>query len=136
MLLKNPFLKIILSLMIPVTIASIPPESSSFSIIIKNDTGFSLRIDSFEDNCGKVYIRKINPFFLAPGESIEFDKVVPIIHHYEMCANGTCEGSALGMDHSVNRYYLHAILKGQCLCVIQKPSIWPGIIKCNVLYRI
>jgi hypothetical protein len=108
-----------------------------FSIIIKNDTGAQLRIDSFEDNCGKVYIKEISPLYLAPGESIKFNKLVPIIHHYKMCANGTCEGSALGMNHIVNKYILQAILKKHCLSVIQKPSIWPGIIKCNkAQYRI
>lgn len=101
-----------------------------FSIIIKNDTGVHLRIDSFEDNCGNIYIKEMSPVFIVPGDSIQFKNVVPTIHHYKMCANGTCEGSALAISYEQKSYTLQAILKGSCLCVIQKPLIWPGIIRC------
>ena len=47
-----------------------------------------------------------------------------------MCANGTCEVSAVGINRIVNKYALKAIQKDLCTCVIVEPLIWPGIVEC------
>ena len=106
-------------------------QAFAFSIIIKNETGAPLRIDSFENNCGKILIEDTNPLLLSSGESIKFDNVMPIMHHYRMCANGTCEGSALGMTLNIEKYIIVVTLKNQCICVTQNPLIWPGRFQCN-----
>lgn len=106
-------------------------QAFAFSIIIKNETGVPLRIDSFENNCGIFLIEDTNPLLLASGESIEFDNVMPIVHHYRMCANGTCESTSLGMTLGVEEYVIVVTLKDQCICVKQKPLIWPGTFKCK-----
>lgn len=124
------FLKVVLALVFLVTI-TFSSVTFAFSIVIKNETGVTLRIDVLEDNCGKAFIQESNPLSLASGESIRFENVMPIVHHYRMCANGTCEGSSLGMTLGVEEYVIVVTLKNQCICVKQKPLIWPGIFKCK-----
>ncbi len=114
--------------LITVTVSSV---TFAFSIIIKNETGVPLRIDSFEDNCGGVLIQESNPCSIATGESIRFENVMPIVHHYRMCAKGTCESTSLGMTSRVEEYVIVVTLKDQCICVKQKPLIWPGTFKCK-----
>lgn len=122
--------KVVLVLVILITIffGSI---SFAFSIVIKNETGVTLRIDALEDNCGEVFIQETNPLLLTAGESFRFDNVMPIVHHYRMCANGTCESSCLGMALGVKEYVIVVTLNNQCICVKQKPLIWPGKFKCK-----
>lgn len=122
--------KVVLALvfLITVTLSSV---TFAFSIVIKNETGVTLRIDALEDNCGKVFIQESNPLAIATGESTIFENVMPIVHHYRMCANGTCEGSSLGMTLGVEEYVIVVTLKDQCICVKQKPLIWPGTFKCK-----
>ncbi len=99
------WLKIVLALVFLITI-TFSSVSFAFSIVIQNETGVTLRIDSLEDNCGEAFIQESNPLSIATGESIRFDNVLPIVHLYWMCANGTCEGSALGMTLGVAEYFI------------------------------
>lgn len=122
--------KIVLALVFLITL-SFNSGTYAFSIVIENETGVNLRIDALEDNCGEVLIQESNPLFIATGESIRFENVLPIVHHYRMCANGTCEGSSLGMALSVEEYVLVVTLKDHCVCVKQKHLIWPGNFKCK-----
>ena len=122
------WLIVLIMMLIPISLNS---ESLAFSIIIQNETGVSLRVDSFEDNCGNVLIEEMNPVSLTPGQSLKFENVVCTVHHYKMCANGTCEGSSLGMKLNEDQYLMIARLKNTCLCVTQIPLIWPGVIRCN-----
>ena len=122
--------KIVLALVFLVTI-TFSSVTFAFSIVIQNETGVNLRIDALEDNCGEVFIQESNPFSIATGESIRFENVKPIAHHYRMCANGTCESTSLGMTLGVEEYVIVVTLKDQCICVKQKPLIWPGIFKCK-----
>ena len=119
---------VLMVILIPIYFNS---NSSAFSIIIQNETGVSLRIDSFEDNCGNVLVEETNPVSLSPGQSLKFENVECTVHHYRMCANGTCEGSSLGMKLSEEQYLMIAWLKSKCLCVKQVPLIWPGVIRCK-----
>ena len=122
--------KVVLALvfLITVTLSSV---TFAFSIVIQNETGVNLRIDALEDNCGEVFIQESNPHSIATGKSIRFENVMPIVHHYRMCANGTCESSSLGMTLGVEEYVIFVTLKDQCICVKQKPLIWPGTFKCK-----
>ncbi|MEN8245736.1 MAG: hypothetical protein ABFS43_12640 [Thermodesulfobacteriota bacterium] len=122
--------KVVLALVFLITI-TLSSVTFAFSIVIKNETGVHLRIDALEGNCGKVFIQESNPLSIATGESIRFENVVPIVHHYRMCANGTCESSSLGMTLGVEEYVIVVTLKDQCICVKQKPLIWPGTFKCK-----
>lgn len=114
--------------LIIITVSSV---TFAFSIVIKNETGVPLRIDSFEDNCGGVLVQESNHCSIATGESIRFKNVIPVVHHYRMCANGTCEGSSLGMTLGVKEYVIVVTLKDRCICVKQNPLIWPGALKCK-----
>ena len=122
--------KVVLALVFLVTI-TFNSVTFAFSIVIKNETGVNLRVDALEDNCGEILVQESNPLSIATGESIKFENVMPIVHHYRMCANGTCEGSSLGMTIGVEEYVIVVILKDQCICVKQKPLIWPGTFKCT-----
>ena len=122
--------KVVLALVFLVTI-TFSSVTFAFSIVIQNETGVNLRIDALEDNCGEVFIQESNPLSIATGESIRFENVMPIVHHYRMCANGTCESTSLGMTLGVEEYVIVVTLKDQCICVKQKPLIWPGIFKCK-----
>ena len=126
---KNYHLMIVVGLMSLILIL-FTAEAFGFSITVKNDTGFLLRIDKFKDNCGNVYIERTRPLYLDIGESLTFDGILPIIHHFRMCANGTCEVSAIGVNRIVNEYTLKAILKDRCTYVIVEPLIWPGNVQC------
>ena len=119
---------LVLVILIAITFSSV---TFAFSIVIINETGVTLRIDAFEDNCGEAFIRDSNPLSIATGESIRFENVMPIVHHYRMCANGTCESSSLGMALGVEEYVIVVTLRDQCICVKQKPLIWPGTFKCK-----
>ena len=126
--------KCTLGIIMGLTIASIVCISSvafAFSITVINDTEVPLRIDLLEDNCGTVYVAEGNPNTLAPGQLIKFHNVMPIVHHYKMCANGTCESTSLGMTLGVEEYFMVVTLKDQSICVKQKPLIWPGTFKCK-----
>ena len=124
------FLRIILIVTILIAI-NFSSTAFAFSIIIKNETSVSLRIDSLEDNCGNILIEDKNPVSLTPGGWIKFENVVPNIHRYWMCANGTCEGSALGMEICNEEYILVVRLIDGCIWVTRKPLFWPGVMKCN-----
>ena len=119
---------LVLVFLITITFSSV---AFAFSIVIQNETGVNLRIDTLEDNCGGVLVQESNPFSIATGESIRFENVMPIVHHYRMCANGTCESTSLGMTLGVEEYVIVVTLKDQCICVKQKPLIWPGTYKCK-----
>ena len=125
------FLRIVLIVIILIAI-NFSSTAFAFSIIIKNETRVSLRIDSLEDNCGNVLIEEKNPVSLAPGRWIRFENVVPIVHRYWMCANGTCEGSALGMEICNDEYIMVVTLIDGCIYVTEKPHFWPGVIKCHI----
>lgn len=102
-----------------------------FSIEIINDTGVPLRIDLLEDNCGKAYIEERSPVVLDSGESMLIDNLMPVVHHYKICANGTCEATAIGMHIHTKEYVLRVTLKHHCICIMQNPLIWPGTFKCE-----
>lgn len=119
---------LVLVFLVTITFSSV---TFAFSIVIQNETGVLLRIDALEDICGKVFIQESNPLSIATGESIRFENVMPVLHNYRMCANGTCESTSLGMKLGVEEYVLVVTLKDQCICVKQKPLIWPGTFKCK-----
>jgi len=121
---------IIGSLIIFTTII-IPSSASAFSIEIINDCGVPLRIDRLEDNCGKAYINDGTPVVLTSGQSITIENIMPVVHHYKMCANGTCESTAVGMNINVTAYVLHVTLNSNCICVTQVPLVWPGTFRCE-----
>ena len=130
MQMPNCLFKVFLVLVFLATI-TVSSVTFAFSIVIKNETGVDLRIDSLDNNCGEFFIQESNPLSITAGESIRFENVMPVVHHYRMCANGTCEGSSLGINTGTEEYVIVVTLRNQCICVKQKPLIWPGNFKCQ-----
>ena len=97
-----------------------------YEIDIINDTGCQLRIDKLVDICGNVYVNETHPLYLKPEENICFTNLLPVIHLYTICANKTCEVSAVGIGLNKRTYEVRAILEGSNVCVVLKPNIWPG----------
>lgn len=106
----------------------------AIDIIFKNRTGVPLRIVWFMDSCDNVLLNAKDQFYLKPKEKTCFVDLQPVMHHYKICANGTCQTTAVGVNLSNDLYIVEAILKGRQVRSIYKPNIWPGITSCEKIF--
>ena len=126
-------IRLLTTLIIILVLISICFNSSALglSIIIINETGIEIKIDLLQDSCGNELVKDKNPVILKNGHSIIFENVMPITHHYKICANGICVITTMGIVSHITEYILLAKLKGGCICVIEKPNIWPANSRCT-----
>ena len=100
-------------------------------IIIKNETGTELTIVRLDDMCGNNAVDFKKQQVLKANEEIFFKDLKPVMHHYEICANGTCEISSIGMDTETKTYMIQVVINGIYVWGIVTPKIWPGNNKCE-----
>jgi hypothetical protein len=131
---KIPIICLIISVSNVFLLFSMSATSYAIDIIFKNRTSVPLKIVWFMDSCDNVILNAKNQFYLKPNEKTCFVDLQPVMHHYKICANGTCQTTALGVNLSNDLYIVEAILKGKQVRSICTPNIWPGITSCGKIF--
>jgi len=94
------------------------------TLTIVNHTGVEARIDHLRNRCDDELVKRTNPIVLKNNESVSF-QVAPVIQIFDICSNGLCSSSAMGMKKS-SKYTLEIVLKGGWVETNATPDHWTG----------
>lgn len=99
-------------------------NASATTLEFVNHTGRPARINSLRNKCTGNMVTPDKPVFLRNGGKYIVE-TTNVVHTYEVCGNGLCSSSAIGIKNA-ERYILEITMVNGMVDLISTPDDWKG----------
>jgi len=99
-------------------------NASATTLEFVNHTGRPARINRLHNKCGVDIVTEDKPVFLRNGGKYIIE-TTNVLHTYEVCDNGLCSSSAIGIKDA-ERYILEITMVNGMIDLTSTPDHWKG----------